>query len=354
MKQKMKAFIVISLIASSLISSNILGNVVHAETLHNEPTLSNIGYNVYASATQASSLKNNTTLPNIVIDRTTQRNNNIQNYIDYYITKYGLSLDEQNNIEKFKNYYNLDTSFSENQKNDIASFVEYVSENIAPPEFRAKDLNNYFRLYCNLDTLKEWGIKGYVHSWVSNNRDYEWYIDQMNTGSYSNNNCGPAVATMAVDWANKDLHNTADEARKRYLLSGGWWTTGTVQSYLTDYGTPYKVDFILDVKEEIKDVINSGDIGILCINATYLNYGNYGEREGLYYSPSYGHFIIVKGYIETDSKFYIEAYDPYSNNSKNSDGSFKGKDRYYDIKYLENAIRNRWDYVIRVSPIIKQ
>jgi hypothetical protein len=353
MKIKLRAFLLTSLITSSLIGSNIFSTIVHAETIQNQSSISNIGYNIYNSTVQAQSQKAKTILHNILVDRTIQRNNNIQNYINFYLTKYDLNLDEQNNIENFKNYYTLDTSFAENQKNDISYFVEYITENIAPPEFKAKNLNSYFRLYCNLDTLKSWGIKGYVHSWFSNNRDYEWYIDQMNTGSYSNNNCGPAVATMAVDWANKDLHNTADEARKRYPVNGGWWTTDNVQNYLNDYSTPYNIDFILGVKEEIKDVIDKGEIGILCINATYLNYGSYSEREGLYYSPSYGHFVLVKGYIETDNTFYVEIYDPYSNNSKNADGSLKGKDRYYDIKYLENAIRNRWNYIIRVRPIAK-
>ena len=34
----------------------------------------------------------------------------------------------------------------------------------------------------------------------SNNKNYNWYIDQTNTGTYSNMNCGPTCATMALMW----------------------------------------------------------------------------------------------------------------------------------------------------------
>src|SRR4030042_756017 len=48
---------------------------------------------------------------------------------------------------------------------------------------------------------------------TSNNVGYDWYLDQMNTGPYSNNNCGPASVTMAIKWVNRSFDKTIEDAR---------------------------------------------------------------------------------------------------------------------------------------------
>lgn len=207
------------------------------------------------------------------------------------------------------------------------------------------------------DNLKTWGIEGTVSSWVSNNKNYDWYIDQMNTGKYGSINCGPSVATMAANWSNKSLHNTGEEARNIYQADGGWWNTDNVKEYLSFYKIPCTITKVYDtdIKNQIKFMIDKGDICIFCIDSTYLDYNsNKSQREGLYYRPSNGHFILVKGYIETDNTFYVEAYDPYNDYKFNDDGTPKGENRYYDIKYLSKAIFNKWNYTIDVSPVNNQ
>ena len=56
-------------------------------------------------------------------------------------------------------------------------------------------------------------------------QNYNWYIDQTNTGTYSNMNCGRPAPTMTLMWVNKDFNHSAEEARNTYLLNGGAWST---------------------------------------------------------------------------------------------------------------------------------
>jgi hypothetical protein len=56
-----------------------------------------------------------------------------------------------------------------------------------------------------------------------NNRDYNWYVDQFNTGPFSNNNCGPSVAVMSLKWLNKDFKASVIKAREKYYPNGDWW-----------------------------------------------------------------------------------------------------------------------------------
>ena len=84
-----------------------------------------------------------------------------------------------------------------------------------------------------------WGLGRFQESTRSNNKDYEWYLDQNNTGVHSYNNCGPASTTMAAKWSNQTFSKTPVDARAAYRPEGGWWYTSDIDKYLKDNTIPH-------------------------------------------------------------------------------------------------------------------
>lgn len=199
------------------------------------------------------------------------------------------------------------------------------------------------------NTLRKWGLGTTEDEYVSNNRPYSWYIDQGDTGEYSNNNCGPSSATMSLKWYNSNFSKTAEDARNTYLENGGWWKTTDVTNYLSLNNAKYSV---LNNSGEgfLENTLKQGNIIILCIDTSYLSYNDNSEqRVGRFYDYQGGHFIVVKGYIVVDGKTYFEVYDPNNWGETYSDGQPKGKDRYYASTELMNAMSNWWNYLIVVN-----
>jgi hypothetical protein len=90
----------------------------------------------------------------------------------------------------------------------------------------------------NPNTLP-WGLGGFLESKCSNNREYEWYVDQANTGLYSAVNCGPTATTMAAKWSDQAFLKTPEDARAAYRNNGGWWYTTDIDNYLNDNSIPH-------------------------------------------------------------------------------------------------------------------
>ena len=194
-------------------------------------------------------------------------------------------------------------------------------------------------LMANTRTL---GLGSNLKVYYGNNREYPWYISQENTGVYSNINCGPATATMAIKWANKDFNNTVIGARNTFKSTGGWWFNEDIVNYLELHNIQNNYISIKD-KEDVIEEINKGKIIILCIDTSYIQKNdNSKEKTGKHYSYNGGHFIIAKGYVLVEDKVYFEIYDPMGPLNK-------GKDRYYLAEDLMQAIANWWSYGIVVS-----
>jgi len=186
----------------------------------------------------------------------------------------------------------------------------------------------------------------------SNNQDYEWYLDQMNTGKYASVNCGPTAVTMAIKWFDSGFDKTPVDARNIYRTQGGWWYTDDIINYLSNNTVFNKTisasDFI-----SVKNQIDLGNIVILCVDMYYVRYSEVSKNHlDKFYTADtkgWGHFIVVKGYKVVDNQLFYEVYDPYSFGLKYGDGTLKGKDRYYRSGDLANAVSNWWNYAIVVS-----
>jgi len=188
-----------------------------------------------------------------------------------------------------------------------------------------------------------------VKYYVGNNREYEWYIDQMNTGVHSNNNCGPSVVVMTLKWLDNDIEETVEEAREMYYPQGQWWSMSTVKSYLSFHNVNYGYVFFENESrsdkeeniEKLKSEIEDNSIVILCVNMGYIP-REYSERlrTNRFYDYANGHFIIVKGFVVIDNREYFEVYDPNNLYMTYEDSSPKGKDRYYDATSLSQSATN--------------
>jgi hypothetical protein len=199
------------------------------------------------------------------------------------------------------------------------------------------------------DSLKSWGMGSTQIEYIHNDKDYDWYIDQANTGSAAVNNCGPSCVTMAIKWYDKNFSKTAADARNMFPLNGGWWYTNNIIDYLNYYEIKNSTISFSD-SAQLENVLKDGNIAILCISTAYLRYNNnQTQRVDRFYSYASGHFIVIKGIRKVDNEIYFEAYDPNSWNGKYTDGSLKGKNRHYRSGDISNAIKKWWNYIIVIS-----
>jgi len=237
-------------------------------------------------------------------------------------------------------------------RNNFESPFKYsvwAKDEITMLEWDVKSINNTYTL--------SWGLGGFQKASLSNNRDYEWYIDQANTGEHSDNNCGPTVTTIASLWSNADFSNTPEDAREAYRPDGGWWYTDDIDAYLTDNNIPHYYITLSSstygTQEIIIDELEGGNIVILCLDMYYVTRTTNAEwRVDKFYHTNgkdWGHFIIAKGFKNVDGQIFYEIYDPNSWNQKYSDGTLKGKDRYYRPEDIYKATSIWWNYAIVIT-----
>lgn len=223
----------------------------------------------------------------------------------------------------------LDDS-SANSASEVISSEDTSSEVELPPEAA--------RLVANSEA---WGLGTTVTKYITNDCDYEWYVDQYNTGEYWYENCGPTSVEMAGRFYNRDFTHTASEARSLYWPNGGWWYDNNISASLTLFEVAYTT-FTIATAKSLTTVLDEGNIAL--VNPT-MELVKQEEDEthhsGLYYIPGTGHYLIVKGYVVVDDEMFFEIYDPWSVDMRYDDGALKGKDRYYDAKSFLNAI-TRW------------
>lgn len=207
----------------------------------------------------------------------------------------------------------------------------------------------YDWVYYSRDSLVTWGFGNTEQAYRSNDRKYNWYVDQANTGTHSNSNCGPSSAEMASRWADSLYTGSAEEARSLFRPEGGWWYTSDVISYLTLHNIPnHTVRF--DNTSNIRELIDQGNILISCLTTAELRRNtNNAHRVDRFYSYGDGHFLVIKGYRIVNDSALFEVYDPNNWNAKYSDNSQKGKNRHYRESDMSNAISKWWNYLIVVS-----
>ena len=202
------------------------------------------------------------------------------------------------------------------------------------------------------DYFAQWGLEGELVSTQSNDRPYHWYVDQGSTGSCSSVNCGPASTTMAANWFNGSLRATTEKAREEYYNNGGWWYTNDINAYFSKHKVS-STQKTFGSTEALINEVKKGNVVILCLDMYYITYGDgSGQKVNKFYRTNgtgWGHFIVVKGYVETSMKLYCEVYDPYTMGNNDSNGLPKGMDRYYVANELLQSARIWWGNMIVIG-----
>jgi len=209
----------------------------------------------------------------------------------------------------------------------------------------------------NNSYTSSWGMGGFQNTPVSNDRTYEWYIDQKNTGIHANDNCGPSTTVMASHWYDPEHSNTPSDARSMYRSEGGWWYTSDIKNYLDAFNIPNNTISLGTNQSKMADALrrelDQGSVAILCLDMYFVAFQYTSEfRTNKFYrtnTEDWGHFLLIKGYRMVDGELYLEAYDSNTWGSTYKDGSMKGKDRYYHSQEIHEGTSVWWNYAIIVS-----
>ena len=236
-------------------------------------------------------------------------------------------------------------------RNDFEKELRYTvtaADRQTRQEWTVQATNNNYSL--------SWGLGHFINHFTSNDRAYNWYIDQGNSGEYASVNCGPASVTMAIHWADSGFTKTALEARQTYQTAGGWWYTSDVNLYLNKYSIMHAIIGLSDNEDSFRTILgrqlDHQQIIILCLDMDHVRQSANGAfRVDKFYptTPGWGHFIVLKGYHKVDQEVFFESYDPYSFGSVNADNSLRGQGRFYRYEDLANACKSWWNYAFVIA-----
>ncbi len=234
---------------------------------------------------------------------------------------------------------------------ELTESIEITIEHIVCDEFLCGTVNKSIQVPVWTE-IRQWGLGRYLEASLSNNVDYEWYMDQMNTGTYSNVNCGPATVTMAIKWVDEAFEKTPEDARNTYRPGGGWWYTDDIINYLNSYSIS-NITLSMNESDLLIDELEKNNIIILCLDMYYISDQVKDEwRINRFYvvdDKEWGHFIVIKGYKKVDNQILYEVYDPYSFGATYNDQTLKGRNRYYKRDEIDDATENWWNFAIIVS-----
>ena len=200
-----------------------------------------------------------------------------------------------------------------------------------------------------------YGMGTSIQKSAANNVEYDWFIDQNKTGTYSSINCGPTCATMVLKWLYPNFEKTTEDARNTYHQEGGWWYTNNIADYLNLHGAIGTViPFGTNKSANLIAELDKGNIAILCLDMFYIRRPIKEIQwpvDKFYYAESvgWGHFIVIKGYKIVNNHILFEVYDPASSMTY-SNGENMGKDRLYRSEDLMKSADIWWEYAMIVYP----
>jgi len=172
-----------------------------------------------------------------------------------------------------------------------------------------------------------------------NDISMDWYrgIDNLEDEYYSNG--AHHTILMMLDWLYSN--NQTFKHRPIYMFGeNDMLTDESIKDAISVY-SEYSVYTPENVTQELlTHNLNKGYILILKLNPEDIAHQtNLKSHKGIYY---YGpnHYIIIKGFAQIDNSLYFTSYDPFSLYSQFEDGSYKGKDRFYEASDIIETINN--------------
>lgn len=171
--------------------------------------------------------------------------------------------------------------------NFVRRYAESISKNISlissyEVDMIFRNIYNYLRFF-----------RIFVPQDKSNEKNYNWYFTQLDTGSESNMNCMPAMACMALKWRDENFSLTPESLRNLYGIKGGWYPS-QLRNCLEDFGADYETHSA--IQENIISDLNNGNIILTQISTA--------DPE------NYGHCMVIYGYRKVNSEYNFLIYDP--------------------------------------------
>ncbi len=173
--------------------------------------------------------------------------------------------------------------------------------------------------------------------------DVDWYRTQYGTG-YAN--CGPAVVSMAVLWAQgTDIPVQDIRQEMGYPYDDGAVSFDNLSASLGQHKIPV-APVQLAGPADLRSIVDRGHIAVVLFQTGDIDKVEgdpVSDLVGRYYDDDEGHYVIVKGYT-LDKGFFV-VYDPYpvdweSNSLRYADDvSMIGKNRYYPADQLFKALK---------------
>lgn len=240
---------------------------------------------------------------------------------------------------------NNQEQISGNSKQDFKSTVTYTIT-----AGNKTDQSQWKVTITNNDHSIPWGLGYFIAEEHSNNGNSSngYYLQQHDTGPYSNDNCGPTCAVMAALWTDPSFPYSVEEARNEFpksTIDGSiTWYPQDVQAYLNHHGITTSMITLETIEDkfvtQITNELKNGHIIIICLDMQYVTFDKNGNSEyhiHKFYNGTIGHFLVVKGYKIVDGTVWMEVNDPWGMNLKYADGSYKGNNRYYRAGELSIA-----------------
>lgn len=132
---------------------------------------------------------------------------------------------------------------------------------------------------------------------VLNERPYDWYVYQQETGEYGAVNCMPSCVEMAMRYQGLTNVPSAEKLRSDNPLNGLGWNDVLAENTMLEYGLKFTDSFDINLDK----MLNLLDTG----NVLYVMYLEAGSDEG--------HSVIIKGYWQLGDNVKFIVSDPNYN-----------------------------------------
>ncbi len=220
------------------------------------------------------------------------------------------------------------------------------------PDPTEPDPTELSRLDVLVENLEAWGLGSELITYVSNDHDeWEWYVDQVDTGRHYHVNCGPASIEMIGRWLDEDFDGSAEELRAEFRPEGGWWYGNDIVGAFDMYDIAYNT-YDIEHAGHLTYLLDEGYLLLINNNMTYIPLQEEdGYRTNKHYTVQItGHYMIVHGYVETDEGLFFEVNDPYGMRARNDDGSPRAMNRFFEADALLESMLNWWPGVHAIPP----
>ena len=146
---------------------------------------------------------------------------------------------------------------------------------------------------------------------VMNDREYDWFFSQKDTGQYSAINCMPSIAPMASHWYDRNSKATVEKMRNTSNYDEGW-TAYELRGGLKAYHVPYTVEDA--TLENIKNALDKG-----CIVLAQYSDRPYGVSGHCYVIYGYRGFKDSTTFIVNDSDSLTQRAELFGRKDGNGD-----------------------------------